>query len=102
MYESHYGFTEKPFNLTPDPKYLYLSARHTEAFAHLEFGRRERGGFIVITGEVGTGKTTWPATSSPGSIRGRPPRSSSTPPFPGRSCCGRSWTTSTCPRRERR
>jgi general secretion pathway protein A len=58
MYESHYGFTEKPFNLTPDPKYLYLSARHTEAFAHLEFGRRERGGFIVVTGEVGTGKTT--------------------------------------------
>jgi general secretion pathway protein A len=58
MYESHYGFTEKPFNLTPDPKYLYLSARHTEAFAHLEFGRRERGGFVLITGEVGTGKTT--------------------------------------------
>jgi general secretion pathway protein A len=58
LYESHYGFSEKPFNLTPDPKYLYLSARHTEAFAHLEFGRRERGGFVVITGEVGTGKTT--------------------------------------------
>ena len=58
MYETHYGFTEKPFNLTPDPKYLYLSPRHTEAFAHLEFGRRERGGFVVITGEVGTGKTT--------------------------------------------
>jgi general secretion pathway protein A len=58
MYESFYGLTEKPFNLTPDPKYLYLSQRHTEAFAHLEFGRRERGGFIVITGEVGTGKTT--------------------------------------------
>jgi general secretion pathway protein A len=58
LYEAHYGFTEKPFNLTPDPKYLYLSARHTEAFAHLEFGRRERGGFVVITGEVGTGKTT--------------------------------------------
>src|SRR5688500_13368912 len=58
MYEAFYGFNEKPFNLTPDPKYLYLSARHTEAFAHLEFGRRERGGFIVITGEVGTGKTT--------------------------------------------
>lgn len=58
MYENYYGFREKPFNLTPDPKYLYLSARHTEAFAHLEFGRRERGGFIVITGEVGTGKTT--------------------------------------------
>jgi general secretion pathway protein A len=58
VYEAHYGFSEKPFNLTPDPKYLYLSARHTEAFAHLEFGRRERGGFVVITGEVGTGKTT--------------------------------------------
>lgn len=58
MYESYYGLNEKPFNLTPDPKYLYLSARHTEAFAHLEFGRRERGGFVVITGEVGTGKTT--------------------------------------------
>jgi general secretion pathway protein A len=58
MYETFYGFTEKPFNLTPDPKYLYLSPRHTEAVAHLEFGRRERGGFILITGEVGTGKTT--------------------------------------------
>jgi general secretion pathway protein A len=58
VYETFYGFAEKPFSLTPDPKYLYLSARHTEAFAHLEFGRRERGGFVVITGEVGTGKTT--------------------------------------------
>ena len=58
MYESFYGFREKPFNLTPDPKYLYLSPRHAEAFAHLEFGLRERGGFILITGEVGTGKTT--------------------------------------------
>jgi general secretion pathway protein A len=58
MYETHFGFTEKPFNLTPDPKYLYLSHRHTEAFAHLEFGRKEKGGFILITGEVGTGKTT--------------------------------------------
>ncbi len=58
LYETHYGFSEKPFNLTPDPKYLYLSERHTEALAHLEYGRRERGGFILITGEVGTGKTT--------------------------------------------
>jgi general secretion pathway protein A len=58
VYESWYGFREKPFNLTPDPKYLYLSERHSEAFAHLEFGHRERGGFILITGEVGTGKTT--------------------------------------------
>jgi general secretion pathway protein A len=58
VYEEFYGFTEKPFNLTPDPKYLFPSQRHTEAFAHLEFGRREKGGFILITGEVGTGKTT--------------------------------------------
>jgi general secretion pathway protein A len=58
VYEAHYGFTEKPFNLTPDPKYLFFSRRHSEAFAHLEFGRREKGGFILITGEVGTGKTT--------------------------------------------
>ncbi len=58
MYEAFYGFREKPFNLTPDPKYLYLSGKHGEAFAHLEFGLKERGGFVVITGEVGTGKTT--------------------------------------------
>jgi general secretion pathway protein A len=58
VYEAHYGFTEKPFNLTPDPKYLFFSRRHSEAFAHLEFGRREKGGFILVTGEVGTGKTT--------------------------------------------
>jgi general secretion pathway protein A len=58
VYEAFYGFSEKPFNLTPDPKYLYLSHRHTEAFAHLEFGRKEKGGFILVTGEVGTGKTT--------------------------------------------
>ncbi|HJS74625.1 MAG TPA: AAA family ATPase [Vicinamibacteria bacterium] len=58
MYEAFYGFREKPFNLTPDPKFLYLSGKHNEAFAHLEFGLRQRGGFIVVTGEVGTGKTT--------------------------------------------
>src|SRR5512147_2596903 len=58
VYESWYGFREKPFNLTPDPKYLYLSQRHAEAIAHLEFGQRERGGFVLVTGEVGTGKTT--------------------------------------------
>jgi general secretion pathway protein A len=57
VYEAHYGFAEKPFSLTPDPKYLYPSVRHTEAVAHLEYARRERGGFVVITGEVGTGKT---------------------------------------------
>lgn len=58
MYAEYYGFHEKPFNLTPDPRYLFLSSGHQEALAHLEYGRRERGGFIVLTGEVGTGKTT--------------------------------------------
>ena len=58
MYEAFFGFREKPFNLTPDPRFLYLSAKHSEAFAHLEFGLKQRGGFVVVTGEVGTGKTT--------------------------------------------
>ena len=58
MYEAFFGFREKPFNLTPDPKFLYLSAKHNEAFAHLEFGLKQRGGFMAVTGEVGTGKTT--------------------------------------------
>jgi general secretion pathway protein A len=58
VYSSWFGFREKPFNLTPDPKYLYLSHKHAEAFAHLEFGHKERGGFVVVSGEVGTGKTT--------------------------------------------
>ena len=48
MYISWFGFREKPFNLTPDPKYIYLSQRHAEAFAHLEFGHKERGGFVYV------------------------------------------------------
>ena len=58
MYESFFGFSEKPFNITPDPKYLYLSGQHQEAIAHLRYGIEQRGGFVVITGEIGTGKTT--------------------------------------------
>jgi general secretion pathway protein A len=58
MYEGFFGFREKPFNLTPDPRFLYLSAKHSEAFAHLDFGLKQRGGFVVVTGEVGIGKTT--------------------------------------------
>ncbi len=58
MYERHFGFTEKPFNLTPDSRYLFLSPKHQEAYANLEFGVRERSGFLLLTGEVGTGKTT--------------------------------------------
>jgi general secretion pathway protein A len=58
MYVSHFGLIEKPFAITPDPRYLYLSERHAEALAHLLYGINESGGFIQLTGEVGTGKTT--------------------------------------------
>jgi general secretion pathway protein A len=58
MYEAFYGLKERPFNLTPDPKYLYLSDKHKEAFAHLLFGIKHRSGFVMVTGEIGTGKTT--------------------------------------------
>jgi general secretion pathway protein A len=58
MYTSFFGLNEKPFSITPDPRYLYMSERHSEALAHLVYGITESGGFIQLTGEVGTGKTT--------------------------------------------
>jgi general secretion pathway protein A len=58
MYASFFGINEKPFSITPDPRYLFLSERHAEALAHLVYGINEAGGFIQLTGEVGTGKTT--------------------------------------------
>ena len=58
MYEEYYGFTEKPFSLTPDPKYLFKSASHASAFELLQYAVRRREGFVVITGDIGTGKTT--------------------------------------------
>src|SRR5271165_3883202 len=58
MYLSFFGLSEKPFAITPDPRYLFLSERHAEALAHLLYGINESGGFIQLTGEVGTGKTT--------------------------------------------
>src|SRR6187455_40087 len=58
MYEQYYGFTEKPFSLTPDPKYLYRSQSHANAFELLQYAIRRREGFVVITGDIGTGKTT--------------------------------------------
>ena len=58
MYYDFFGFKEPPFSIAPDPRYLYLSERHKEALAHLMYGVQGQGGFIVITGEVGTGKTT--------------------------------------------
>jgi general secretion pathway protein A len=58
MYTGFFGLHEKPFAITPDPRYLFLSERHAEALAHLLYGINEAGGFIQLTGEVGTGKTT--------------------------------------------
>jgi len=58
MYNEFYGFREAPFNITPDPRFLFFSERHREAFDHLVYGITERKGFIQLTGEVGAGKTT--------------------------------------------
>lgn len=58
MYTTYFGFKEKPFTLTPNPRFIFLSKNHKEAFAHLLYGINNRYGFIALTGEVGTGKTT--------------------------------------------
>ncbi|HTL03337.1 MAG TPA: AAA family ATPase [Vicinamibacterales bacterium] len=58
MYEEYYGFTEKPFSLTPDPKYLFKSESHANALELLQYANRRREGFVVVTGDIGTGKTT--------------------------------------------
>src|SRR5436190_21609116 len=58
MYLNFYGLREVPFSPTPDPKFLFQSTRHREALAQLMYGVSERKGFIVLTGQIGTGKTT--------------------------------------------
>jgi general secretion pathway protein A len=58
MYLAYFDLKERPFSITPDPRFLYMSARHREALAHLLYGLGEGGGFVQLTGEVGTGKTT--------------------------------------------
>jgi general secretion pathway protein A len=58
VYLDYYGLKEPPFNITPNPRFLFFSAKHREAFNHLLFGIRERKGFVQLTGEVGAGKTT--------------------------------------------
>ncbi len=58
MYKAYFGLSENPFNLSPDPEFLYRSPQHEEALANLIYGVRSRKGFIVLSGEVGTGKTT--------------------------------------------
>jgi len=58
MYLKYFGLTEAPFSIAPDPRYLYMSKRHQEALAHLLYGVKGGGGFVLLTGEVGAGKTT--------------------------------------------
>jgi general secretion pathway protein A len=58
MYKAFFGFTQYPFNMSPDPSFLFRSSQHEEALANLIYGVQSRKGFIVLTGEVGTGKTT--------------------------------------------
>ena len=58
MYESYFGLKEAPFSIAPNPHYLYMSKQHNEALAHLIYGVEREGGFVLLTGEVGTGKTT--------------------------------------------
>ncbi len=58
MFEKYFGLSANPFTIAPNPNYLYLSDQHREALAHLQYGLHENGGFILLTGEVGTGKTT--------------------------------------------
>ena len=58
IYNAYFGFSENPFNISPDPEFLYRSPQHEEALANLIYGVRSRKGFIVLSGEVGTGKTT--------------------------------------------
>lgn len=58
MYENHYGFTSKPFQLTPDPRFFFGSKWHKRAMSYLQYGLSQAEGFIVITGDIGTGKTT--------------------------------------------
>src|SRR5699024_11783286 len=60
MYQQYYGLAERPFTITPNPRFVYLSPRHRDALAHLLYGVGQggSGGFVQLTGEVGTGKTT--------------------------------------------
>ena len=58
MYNEYFGLKDTPFSIAPDPRFLYMSDQHREALAHLLYGMNSEGGFVLLTGEVGTGKTT--------------------------------------------
>ena len=92
MYTAFFGLNDKPFSITPDPRYIYMSARHREALAHLNFGVTEGNGFVLLSGEVGTGKTTsvWAASRAGASRRFTAPKVRAKRP-----CAGPWWET--CP-----
>ncbi len=78
MYLNFFGFDELPFSIVPNARYLYLSQRHQEAIVHLQAGLGDGGGFAMLTGEVGTGKTTVARAilaSLPANARGDDPQS---------------------------
>ena len=58
MYTNYFNLTQAPFSIAPDPRYLFMSERHREALAHLLYGIGSGGGFVLLTGEIGAGKTT--------------------------------------------
>src|SRR6476469_5040485 len=58
MYAKFFGLSQDPFSISPDPRYLFMSERHREALAHLLYGVRGGGGFVLLSGEIGAGKTT--------------------------------------------
>jgi general secretion pathway protein A len=58
MYAAYFGLKHEPFSIAPDPRYLFMSERHREALAHLVYGVGGGGGFVLLSGEIGTGKTT--------------------------------------------
>src|SRR5947208_11585859 len=58
MYTQFFGLQHEPFSIAPDPRYLFMSERHREALAHLLYGVRGGGGFVLLSGEIGAGKTT--------------------------------------------
>ena len=76
VYLEYYGLTEAPFDITPNPRFLFYSAKHREAYNHLLYGIRERKGFVQLTGEVGAGKTRSAGRCSPSSTEIFPRHSS--------------------------
>ena len=100
MYTGFYGLREKPFSLAPDPRYLFLSASHREALAHLLYGIEEGEGFIEVIGQVGTGKTTLCRTLLGPDRPGRRDRLHlQSEPERGRAARRRSTASSACPPR---